>query len=133
MRILTPNEVDQLVGNGYCFTHTHPKAVLDFTDLIQLEAVQPSNIVTNDHTLTRGDSSVLVDTSTNSVTVVMPLAAKGREFQITKMAKQNAIWIVPTAPERILGSTQGVVLYNQYSSIHLKAVESDPNTNWIAI
>ena len=133
MRTITPNEVDQLVGNGYCFVHVHPKVPLDFTDITQLEAVQPSNPVSGDYELTRADSLVFVDTSAGSVTLTMPLAAKGREFQITKMTGGNAVWIVPTAPDRILGSTVGVALYNQYSSLHFKAVEGDPDTEWIAI
>ena len=133
MRTITPNEVDQLVGNGYCFVHVHPKVPLDFTDLVQLGAVQPSSPITGDYELTRSDSLVLADTSAGSITVTMPLAARGREFQITKVTPQNALWIVPTAPDRILGSAIGVVLYNQYSSLHLKAVEGDAGTNWIAI
>lgn len=133
MRTLTPNEVDQLVGNGYCFMHVHPKVPLDFSDITQLESVQPSNPITGDYELTRADSLVLVDTSAGSITVTMPLAAKGREFQITKMTPQNALWIVPTPPDRILGSAVGVVLYNQYSSLHFKAVEGNADTNWIAI
>lgn len=34
MHQITPNEVDQLVGNGYCFIHTHPREPLGPVDYI---------------------------------------------------------------------------------------------------
>lgn len=130
MRILTDNEVDQLAGNGYCYIHTHPREPLNFSDRLQLMFVEPTEPVTGDYELTRADELVLVDTSLQSVTITLPLAARGREYRITKMFPQNAIRIVPTAPDRVLGSSTGVVLYNQYSSLHLKALYDG---QWIAI
>ena len=130
MRVITPNEVDQLVGNGYCYIHTHPKQPLDFSDRLQLMAAEPSTPVSGDYELARGDELILVDTSFGSATITLPPASRGREFQITKMTPQNAVWIVPAASETVLGSEAGVVLYNQYSSLHLKALYDG---QWIAI
>ena len=133
MRTITPNEVDQLVGNGYCFVHVHPKVPLDFTDRLQLMSVEPTEPVTNDYELGRADELVLVDTSSQNVTITLPSAARGREFCIVKMSAANEVRIVPTPPERILGITTATVLISRYSKIRLKAVAGDPDTEWIAI
>lgn len=133
MRILTNNEVDQLAGNGYCYIHTHPREPLDFSDRLQLMLVEPTEPVTGDYELTRADELVLVDTSSQSVTITLPLAARGREFCIVKMSAANEVRIVPTPPERILGITTATVLTSRYSKIRLKAVAGDPDTEWIAV
>jgi hypothetical protein len=115
-------QIAQLTGGGVCFIHHHPKEVLGFAERLELMEATPVNVVTGDYTLTKADEILLVDTSSASITITMPLAEKGREFQIIKYAPQNALWIVPTAPDTIIGSATGVVLYNQFSSLHFKAV-----------
>lgn len=133
MRTITPDEIDQLVGNGYCYVHVHPKAPLDFSDRLQLMSVEPTERVTSDHTLGRAGELVLVDTSLQNVTITLPLAARGREFCVVKMSAANEVRIVPTPPERILGITTATVLTSRYSKIRLKAVVGDPDTEWIAV
>ena len=128
-QIFTDIQVAQLVGNGECFIHKHPKEVLGFTEILELSQAWPERTIDSDTTLTVGDYHAIVDTSAASVTITLPLASKGREFHITKLTPQNALWIIPTPPDTILGSAVGIVLYNAYSSLHMKATSYD----WICI
>lgn len=111
-----------LTGGGECPLHTHPQEVLDFDDLLDLMAATPVNTVDSDYTPTKGDFIVLVDTSLNDVTITMPLASLGREFHIVKISKANRVFVVPTPPDNLIGSTEGVVIYNRYTSIHMKSI-----------
>ena len=127
---LSDHQMAQLIGGGECFIHVHPKEVLGFSEILELAEAWPERTIDGDTTLTVDDYHVLVDTSAASVTITMPLASKGREFHITKLTPQNALWIIPTPPDTIIGSTVGIVLYNQFSSLHFKAISA---SRWICI
>ena len=118
---LSNEQAAQLIGGGECYIHTHPKEQLNFSDRLELMAAQPINTITGDYTLSRADELVLVDTSAATVTITVPLAENGREFQIVKYADQNALNIDATAPDKILASDR-VIVYNRFTSLHLKAV-----------
>lgn|SRR5574337_509646 len=119
---LSAEQFAQLVGNGECHIHSHPKEQLDFSDRLELMVAEPDRGISSNTTLTKADELVKVDTTTANVTITLPPADKGREFQIVKIATPNVAYVVPTAPDTVLGSATGVVIYNQFTSIHLKAV-----------
>ena len=129
--MITPQQVVELTTGGTCYIHMHEKPLLDADDRAQLAYVEAVTEVSGPaYQATWEDEFLAVDTSSGSVTVTLPPATRGREFQITKMTLANAVWIVPTAPDVILGSSIGAVLYNQYSSLRLKA---RPEGQWVAI
>lgn len=119
---LSPEQSSQLVGGGECFIHYHPKEILGFTERLELMEATPVINVVGDYTPTRADEIIIVDTSAASATVTLPLASKGREFQIVKGTEQNALYIAPTAPDTIIGSDIGVVVYNAFTSLHFKSI-----------
>lgn len=128
---LTREQIAQLTGQGECFLHSHPKELLIFADLVQLMLAEPQTEVSSaTYTPTNTDSVLLVDTSAFSVTVTLPALTNGREYKVVKVSPANALYVVPEAPGTVLGSTAGVVLYNDYSSLHLKATAT---RGWIAI
>ena len=123
MRPLTDQEFSMLVGLGACPLHYHEPDPATFNDRLQLSSAQPvTNISTaGTYTVTRADELLLCDTSSGIITIQLPVAASGREFQIVKTVEPNALIIKPETGEAITGST-GLVIYGRYTSLHLKAV-----------
>lgn len=115
-------QFSQLVGGGECHIHTHPKEQLDFSDRLELMLAEPFHEVSSNYTMTKGDELLMVDTTAGDVTITLPLAANGREFQVVKKVNANALFIVPTPTNNIIGSTDGVVVYNRFTSLHIKAI-----------
>lgn len=131
MTSFTPQQVAQLIGQGECFIHTHPKETLGFEDRLALMSAEPVSVIgVSEYTLQPRDELLLVDTSAGNVTITLPLAARGREFQIVKTKPQNVLAVTPTAPNAVLGTAAGVVVYNQWTSLHFKAVN---NSEYILI
>ena len=119
----TAEQIAQLIGFGECFVHIHPKEVLGFQDRLDLENATPiTNVTTTTYSPTDKDEILLVDTSAGNVTITLPPANKGREFQVIKVAGGNMVTVVPSPGESILGSTAGVVFSNIGTSIRLKSV-----------
>lgn len=119
----TAEQRAQLIGFGECFVHTHPKEELGFQDRLDLANAAPiTYVTTTTYSPTTKDEILLVDTTGGSVTITMPLANKGREFQVIKVAGGNPVYIVPTAPNTVVGSDMGVTFNNLYTSLHLKAI-----------
>ena len=119
---LTDQQLSQLVGQGECFIHFHPKDPYGLADRLGLMAAEPVTTVTGDHTLSGREELILVDTTAQSITVTLPVAAKGREYQIVKVSSKNALYIIPANPDTVCGGTSGLVVYNAYTSLHLKAI-----------
>lgn len=120
---LTNEQLAQLAGYGICFIHTHPKEDLGFVDRLALMQATPITVVTTTpYAPTRNDEILLVDTTAGNVTIELPIAARGREFQVIKIAGGNPVFVIPDAGEAIIGNTEGVTFSNVGSSIHLKAV-----------
>lgn len=124
MRPLTEQEFSMLVGLGPCPLHYHEPDPATFNDRLQLSSAQPvTNVSTAGiYSVTRADELLLCDTSSGIITVQLPVSANGREFQVVKIAEPNALIIRPEAGENITGSTEGLVIYGKYTSLHLKAI-----------
>ena len=95
-------------------------------DLQQVASVLP---VVGDITLTEQMDFVLVNTATTSITVTLPEAKGGKEFEVVKYATANRVVIVPAAGETILGADE-VYITTIYDALRLKAIEG---TGWVAI
>ena len=120
---LSDEQIAQLIGGGECFIHIHPKEPLDFTDSLELMAAEPiTNVTSPTYTPTKFEEMLLCDTTNNNITITLPLAFNGREFYVVKMAPQHTVYVLPTPPDTILGSTVGVEILNQFTSIHFKAI-----------
>lgn len=128
--MLEQDELDQLRGGAECRIHYHPKDFPDINDLVNLQAVNPGLPVTGDVTLGNEDSLILVDTSGGDITITMPPAASGREYQIIKTDAAFIIYVVPAAGETILGSATGIAITLFGTCVHLKATT---NNDWMAI
>lgn len=125
MTSFTPQQVAQLIGQGECFIHTHPKETLGFEDRLALMSAEPVSIIdVSEYTLQPRDELLLVDTSAGNVTITLPLAARGREFQIVKTKPKNILVVAPTAPNTVFGTSTRVAVYNQWTSLHFKAVNN---------
>ena len=122
MSDLTQEQLAQLVGGGECFIHMHPKEQLDFSDRLELMNAAPRNSTSSDYSLTKADELVLVDTSANDATITLPLADKGREFQVVKVSPLNTLYVAPTNPDTVLGSTTGIAITTLFTSLHFKSV-----------
>jgi len=125
MTELTPQQLAQLVGQGECFVHSHPKEALNFNDRLALMKAEPVSVIGGaEYTLIARDELILADTTAGSIKITLPPPANGREFQVVKLAAANMLTILPTAPSVVLGSPFGVRVYNQYTSLHFKAISS---------
>lgn len=120
--MIDESQTAQLVGGGECFLHYHPQEPLNFDDHVDVMASDPVTEVNANYTPTSTDYTILVDTSAGDVTITMPIAANGREYQIVKVSAANRLFIVPAATETIIGSLTGVIVYNIFTSLHHKAV-----------
>jgi hypothetical protein len=111
-----------LIGGGECPLHTHPEDIMNFDDHIDQMDSDPIIEVSSDYIPTDTDFRIRVDTTAGDVIITMPVAANGREYQIMKRFNANRLFIIPTAPDTIIGSETGVIVYNAFTSLHLKAV-----------
>lgn len=113
-----------LTGLGQCPLHYHEPEPATFNGRLQLAAAQPVTGVSAPGTylVTRADELLLCDTSSGIITVQLPLAARGREFQVVKTAEPNALIVMPEAGESITGNFSGLIIYGKYTSLHLKAI-----------
>lgn len=127
---LNEEEVDQLHGGAECRIHHHPKEFPDLDDLVNMEAVNPGEPITTNETLGNSRSLVVVDTSAGNITITMPPAQNGREYQVIKGAAANVLSIVPSAGETVLGSSTGLQIFNFGTCVHLKSVTSN---DWMVI
>ena len=121
--MLTEEQLSQLTGGGECFIHVHPQEPLNFDDHSDLMGSDPIREITSDYTPTVIDFRIRADTTGGDIRITMPPTASGREFQITKKVSANRLFIIPTPPDTIIGSTTGVIVRNAYTSLHCKAVE----------
>lgn len=128
--MLSAEEVDQLHGGAECRIHHHPKEFPDLDDLVNLEAVNPGEPITANETLGNLRSLVVVDTSGGDITITMPPAQNGREYQIIKGSPSFTLFVVPSAGETILGSATGIFMVSFGTCVHLKSVTSN---DWMAI
>lgn len=119
---------DQLFGQAENFLHYHPPIPLSQSDNAELQGAQTQNPVTSDYTVTARDDIILVDTTTGVVTITLPTAAQGREFEVVKTTIPNRIDVVPSGTDTILWTT-GVSIFNRGTAIRFKATTG----NWIAI
>ncbi len=120
--MIRPDQESQLVGQGVCFIHTHPKEPLELQDLFQLMKIAPQVEVVGDESIALNNTYIAVDTTLGGVTLTFPPTTDGREFHVTKMTDGGFIKIIPTLPDKILGSDTGLIVYNKYTSLHLKSV-----------
>lgn len=122
-------QASQLIGGGECFLHFHPQEPLQFDDAIDLMESAPTITITDDYSPTSNDYLILCDTTNNDIRITMPLAGFGREYQIVKVAEANRVFIDPTSPDHVRGSLTGLIIYNIYTSLHLKAITG----GWILV
>lgn len=128
---LSQEQFSQLVGGGECFIHRHPREPQAFIDRLQLAGAMPYRTITDStYTPVRGDELLQIDTSGGAVTVTLPVLTTGAEFQITKIAGGFPVYVVPTAPETIIGSTIGISFQNDGTSVRLKNI---PGTGYILL
>lgn len=127
---LTEEEIDQLVGGAETRLHYHPKDFPDINDFVNLQAVNPGVPISTDATLGNDDTLIPVDTTAGDVTLTLPPAADGREYQIMKVSSAFILYVVPQAGETILGSLTGIAITLYGTCVHLKAVTSN---DWMAI
>jgi len=113
-----------LVGLGACPLHYHEPDPATFNDRLQLSPTQPVTTISASgiYLVSRAEQLLLCDTSSGIITIQLPAAANGREFQIAKTSAANALIIVPESGDTILGSTEGLVIYGKFTSLHLKAI-----------
>ena len=119
-------QVSQLVNQSECYIHRHPREILDQTSAAQLEDATRVKVVTLPYQLTAADEQISVS---ETGTVTLAPAARGKEYHVTLTASGKTLTIVPTAPDTVLGTTD-IVVTIQWTSLHLKA---DENNNWILI
>jgi len=121
--MLLSQQLAELTTGGICYIHSHERHVPDAIDRAQLAAAEPVRVVVGtSYTATWRDELLLVNTSASDVRVTLPLAEAGREFQVVKTQPQNVLYILPTAPDTVLGSADGVQVFNQFTSIRFKSV-----------
>ena len=119
---LTHEEVSQLARGGECYIHTHPKEILGFTERLELMEATPVTTATSDTSPTSLTEIILVDTSAGSVTITLPVASRGREYQVVKVTGPNAVMVTPSGSDTILGSSSGVSFSGLYTSLHFKGI-----------
>ena len=83
---------------------------------------------TGNYTPTEQDDILLVDTTSASVTITLPTAKAGREYEIVKTVNANALTIVPTGSDTVVGTTS-VIIYTQWTALRFKAVTG----GWVLI
>lgn len=120
--MLSKEQEDQLTGEAECFLHFHPKIAQDQRDLREQDSVRSSVPITADATLDENTFFADVDTSAGSVTITMPATGNELEYHITKTTALGVVNIVPAAGETIIGSTAGVTIQYQWTSLHFKAI-----------
>lgn len=120
----------QLTGGGDTLLHYHLQDRTPTHDtVLQLQAVDHRTEVSGStYTVTQLDDILLCDTTSNNVTLTLPKAKFGREFEVIKMAIPYTVTVLPTSPDTILGAT-GLTISSQYDAIRLKAVTE----GWAAI
>lgn len=121
--MILPQQLAELTTGGLCYLHSHERHVPDAIDREQLAAAEATSVITGPtYSATWRDELLLADTSANNVTITLPLAQNGREYEVVKMQPQNILYILPTAPDTVLGSTLGVQVFNQFTAIRFKSV-----------
>lgn len=116
-------EIDPtLTQGGDCFLHYHSiDRVPDQVFLSALEGVYARRTVTGNTTLTATDDIVLVDTTSGNISVTLPRASNGKEFQVVKTAAAFTLTILPTGADTILGTTS-LAVTGRWTSLHFKSV-----------
>ena len=119
----------QLSGNAENFTHYHVPDPLSQSDGAELQASATQNSVTGNYSVTERDDYILADTTSASITITLPPADQGREYEVIKVATANRVDVVPTGTDTVLWSS-GVSIYNKGTAIRFKATITG---NWVAI
>lgn len=127
--MITERQEVALTGKGDCQEHYH-LADRATNAALQSAAMQAS-ITASPYTVRSDDDFLLVDTSSTSITLTLPPARNGKEYEVIKVAAGNAVFIEPNAAngDTVLGSTTGVVIYNRFDALRLKAITG----GWVAI
>ena len=126
---MNTRDEQELTGQGPTWLHYHPDDRTPTHDtLIRLQALQKFVTASGDYSVSDKDDFVLADTSAGNITVTLPRAADGREFEVVKTAAPGVVTVVPTGTDTILGTT-GVTATAQWTALHFKAT----NGNWILI
>jgi len=121
--VIDERSAQELIGGGDTRLHFHLEdRTPTHLTLEQMQSVTNVGTQTGNYTATPQDDIILVDTSAGNVTVTLPLAKGGKEFEPVKAEAANVLYVVPTAPDTILGSATGVIIRNQYDALRLKSV-----------
>ena len=123
--MIDDRSANELINGGDTRLHYHLE---DRATNAGLQQAATRKTITGDTTLTYKDDFALVDTSSASITISLPLARDGREIEVVKLSPVNSVFVVPTAPNTVLGAT-GVIISGQYDAIRFKSVDG----GWIAI
>lgn len=119
---LTSSELSQLTQGAECHIHTHPKEVLGFTERLELMQATPVLPVSGDYSPTNDTEILMVDTTSGDIRITLPVANKGREFQIVKIAGANSVIVIPSGSDTVVGSSTGVIFSGLYTSLHFKGI-----------
>lgn len=119
---LTDEQVAQLTRGGECFIHIHPKEILGFAERLELMNATPVLPVSGDYSPTQNTEILLIDTTSGDIRVTLPVANKGREFQVVKVAGSNSVIVIPSGSDTVVGSTTGVIFSGLYTSLHFKGI-----------
>ena len=119
---LTDEEIAQLVRFGECFLHTHPRETLGFAERRELMAATPTTSVsTTPYSPGDRDEILLVDTTGGAISVVLPVANKGREFRVIRVAGSANVTVTRSGADTINGATS-LTVSSSYTPTHLKAI-----------
>lgn len=128
---LNTNQYFQLTQGGECFLHFHPRHVIDADDVNNAQRARNILLEAGNYTAKPNDEILLVNTQAGNVTITLPHSDFKKEYQIVKTSSANILFVVPTAPDTILGSTIGVSTTSVYTSLNFKM--DTLRANWILI
>lgn len=117
--MLDDRDERQLVGGGDTLLHYHLADRATNAGL-QSDARQRT---TSDSafSVTYDDDFVFCDTTSSNISVTLPLARNGKEFEIVKTASPNMLTILPSGTNTLAGAAS-VLVYVQWTALRFKAV-----------
>lgn len=103
-------------------------------DMVRRLQRLPSRLVSSATTLTAGDFLVLVDTTSGSVTVTLPLAAQhpNQRYEIKKTAAANTLTVQRSGSDLIDGaSTKAWTTLNQTYGVQSAITAAPATWGWV--
>lgn len=123
--------MNQLTQGAETFLHTHPRHVIDADDVSNYQRARNIVLSVGNYIAKPNDEIFLVDTSAGNVTITLPHSDFKKEYQVVKISGANIMFVVPTPPDTIMGSTIGVSATSTYTSLNFKM--DTLRKNWFLI